>query len=109
MVVSWADIPELSTCVGFCSAAWLHSWLQSRRNGADPRPSAKAGHIPSRAGPCERSARSPIDADSRLVADVAVTVAVSSGAAAGPITVVGGLVSPVLAAVAVDRRSQKAP
>ena len=43
-VVGWADIPELSTCVGCCSAAWL----QSRRNGADPRPSAfQAGHIPS--------------------------------------------------------------
>jgi hypothetical protein len=40
MVVGWADIPELSTCVGCCSAAWLQSWLQSRRNGADPRPSA---------------------------------------------------------------------
>jgi len=36
MVVGWADIPELSTCVGCCSAAWL----QSRRNGTDPRPSA---------------------------------------------------------------------
>src|ERR1700722_943117 len=35
-VVDWADIPGLSTCVGCCSAAWL----QSRRNGADPRPSA---------------------------------------------------------------------
>ena len=46
-VVGWADIPELSTCVGCCSAAWLQSWLQSRRNGADPRPSAfQAGHIP---------------------------------------------------------------
>jgi hypothetical protein len=41
-----------------------------------------------------------------LVADVAVTVAVSSGA--GPITVVGGLVSSVLAAVAVDRRAKGA-
>ena len=39
-VVGWADIPELSTCVGCCSAAWLQSWLQSRRNSADPRPSA---------------------------------------------------------------------
>ena len=46
-VVGWADIPELSTCVGCCSAAWLQCWLQSRRNGADPRPSAfQAGHIP---------------------------------------------------------------
>jgi hypothetical protein len=51
MVVGWADIPELSTCVGCCSAAWLQSWLQSRRNGADPRPSAfQAAHIPSRYG-----------------------------------------------------------
>ena len=39
-VVGWAGIPELSTRVGCCSAAWLQSWLQSRRNGADPRPSA---------------------------------------------------------------------
>jgi hypothetical protein len=47
MLVGWADIPELSTCVGCCSAPWLQSWLQSRRNGADPRPSAfQAGHIP---------------------------------------------------------------
>src|SRR6185437_13089532 len=30
-VVGWADIPELSTCVGCCPAAWLQSWLQSRR------------------------------------------------------------------------------
>ena len=37
-VVGWADIPGLSTCVGCCSAAWLQSWLQSRRNGADPQP-----------------------------------------------------------------------
>jgi dihydrofolate reductase len=44
-----------------------------------------------------------------LVADVAVTVAVRSGPAESPITVVGGLVSSVLAAVAVDRRAQKAP
>ncbi len=35
-VVGWADITELSRCVGCCSAAWLQSWLQSRRNGADP-------------------------------------------------------------------------
>ena len=26
--------------VGCCSAAWLQSWLQSRRRGADLRPSA---------------------------------------------------------------------
>jgi hypothetical protein len=25
-VVGWADIPELPTCVGCCSAAWLQSW-----------------------------------------------------------------------------------
>ena len=48
-VVGWADIPELSTCVGRCPAAWQQCWKQSRRNGADPRPSAfQAGHIPSR-------------------------------------------------------------
>ena len=63
MVVGWADIPELSTCVG-CSAAWLQSWLQSRRNGADPRPSAfQAGHIPSRRESCRCSPPSPVAAD----------------------------------------------
>jgi hypothetical protein len=36
-VAGWADIPELSTCVGCCSAAWLQSWLQSRRNGGYAR------------------------------------------------------------------------
>ena len=36
-VVGWAGIPELSTCVGCCSAAWLQSWLQSRRNGGHAR------------------------------------------------------------------------
>jgi hypothetical protein len=56
-VVGWADIPELSTCVGCCSAAWL----QSRRNGADPRPSAfQAEHIPSCGGSCECYALSPV-------------------------------------------------
>jgi hypothetical protein len=65
-VVGWADIPELSTCVGCCSAAWLQSWLQSRRNGADPRPSAfQAGHIPSWRGSRECYALSPIAAGSR--------------------------------------------
>jgi hypothetical protein len=43
VVVGWADIPELSMRVGRCSAPWL----QSRRNGADPRPSAfQAGRSP---------------------------------------------------------------
>jgi hypothetical protein len=61
MVVGWADIPELSTCVGCCSAAWL----QSRRNGADPRPSAfQAGHIPSWRESRERYALSPVADDS---------------------------------------------
>ena len=35
-VVGWADVPELSRCVGCCSAPWLQCRLQSRRNGADP-------------------------------------------------------------------------
>jgi hypothetical protein len=35
--IGWADIPELSTCAGCRSAAWL----QSQRNGADPRPSGR--------------------------------------------------------------------
>jgi anti-sigma B factor antagonist len=30
-VVGWADIPELSTCVGRRPAAWLQHWLQSWR------------------------------------------------------------------------------
>lgn len=37
MVAGWADIPELSRCVGCCSAAWLQYWLQSRRNGGHAR------------------------------------------------------------------------
>jgi hypothetical protein len=62
MVVGWADIPELSTCVGCCSAAWL----QSRRNGADPRPSAfQAGHMPSWHGSCGSYALSPVAAVTR--------------------------------------------
>jgi hypothetical protein len=66
MVVGWAVIPELSTCVECCSAAWLQSWLQSRRNGADPRPSAfQAGHIPSWRGSCERCALSLLAATCR--------------------------------------------
>jgi hypothetical protein len=66
MVVGWPDIPELSTCVGCCSAAWLQSWLQSRRNGADPRPSAfQAGHMPSWRGSCGCYALSPVAAGGR--------------------------------------------
>jgi len=66
MVLGWADIPELSTCVGCCSAPWLQSWLQSRRNGADPRPSAfQAGHIPSWHESCESYALLPVPAGSR--------------------------------------------
>ena len=53
MLIGWADIPELSACVGCCSAPWLQSWLESRRNGADPRPSACQVGIrrPGRVGP----------------------------------------------------------
>src|SRR5215471_10528740 len=59
LVVGWADIPELSTCVGRRPVAWLQSWLQSRWNGADPRPSAfQAGHIPSWHRSCESYALS---------------------------------------------------
>jgi hypothetical protein len=62
-VVGWAGIPGLSTCVGRRSVAWLQSWLQSRWNGADPRPSAfQAGHIPSWRGSCECYALSPVAA-----------------------------------------------
>jgi len=78
MVVGWADIPELSTCVGCCSAAWLQSWLQSRRYGADPRPSAfQAGHIPSCGGSCECYALSPIAAG-RLWAPVLLSPLLSA-------------------------------
>ena len=60
-VVGWADIPELSTCVGRRPAAWQQCWQQSRRNGADPRPSAfQAGHIPSWRESCERYALPPV-------------------------------------------------
>jgi len=46
-VVGWADIPELSTCVGCCPAAWLQSWLQSRRNGGHARGSGGGRpHLP---------------------------------------------------------------
>src|SRR5262249_3643916 len=34
-IVGWADIPELSTCVGRRPMAWLQSWLQSPQNGAN--------------------------------------------------------------------------
>ena len=65
-VVGWAHIPELSTCVGRCPAAWQQRWQQSRRNGADPRPSAfQAGHMPSWRGSCERYALSPVAAACR--------------------------------------------
>src|SRR5207248_10632122 len=37
--VYWADIPRLSAWDAPCPAAWLQCWLQSRRPGADPRPS----------------------------------------------------------------------
>jgi hypothetical protein len=64
-VVGWADIPELSTCVGCRPAAWLQCWLQSRHYGADPRPSAfQAGHLPSWHRSCESAALSLI-ADAR--------------------------------------------
>ena len=64
-VVGWADIPGLSTCVGCCPAAWLQSWLQSRRNGTDPRSAAfRAGHIPRWRGSYGCYALSPIAADS---------------------------------------------
>jgi hypothetical protein len=51
---------------GCCSAAWLQSRLQARRNCADPRPSAfQAGHIPSCYGSYERCALSPVAAACR--------------------------------------------
>jgi hypothetical protein len=41
--LSWADIPQLSAWDAPCPAAWQQCWLQSRRPGADPRPS-QASH-----------------------------------------------------------------
>jgi hypothetical protein len=62
----WADIPQLSAWDAPCPAAWQQCWLQSRRHGADPRPSAfQAGHIPSWRGSCERYPLSPVAAGSR--------------------------------------------
>jgi hypothetical protein len=47
--VRWADIPQLSTRDRRCPAAWLQSWLQSRRNGLDARPPVfRAGDSPGR-------------------------------------------------------------
>jgi hypothetical protein len=36
----WADIPQLPAWDAPCPAAWQQCWQQSRRPGADPRPSA---------------------------------------------------------------------
>ena len=61
----WADIPQLSAWDAPCPAAWQQCWQQSRRPGADPRPSANAGHIPSWRGFCERYPLSPVAAGCR--------------------------------------------
>ena len=82
-VVGWADIPELSTCVGYCSAAWLQAWLQSRRNGADPRPSAlQAGHIPSCDGWWECCELSPVALARRWLPDGYVSFPAARNASA---------------------------
>ena len=61
-----ADIPQLSVRDASCPTAWQQCWLQSRRPGADPRPSAfQAGHMPSWRGSCERCSLSPVAAGSR--------------------------------------------
>ena len=79
MVAGWTYIPGLSTCVGCCSAAWLQCWLQSRRNAADPRPSAfQAGHIPKSPYNVRASGAVVGRRCLPLVVAVAVTVAVSS-------------------------------
>jgi hypothetical protein len=79
-VMGWVDIPELSTCVGSCSEAWLQSWLQSRRNGADPRSSANEGRTYPQLA---RIVRALCAIAGRcwwpVAAAVAVTVAVSRG------------------------------
>ena len=76
-VVGWADIPELSTCVGCCSAPWLQLGL----NGADPRPPAfQAGHIPSWHKSSERYALSLVAAGSRWL------LLLLSAAGPGPIS-----------------------
>ena len=83
-VAGWADIPELSMCVGRRRAAWLQAWLQSWRLGSGPRPSAfQAGHIPSSYGSCECYALSVGRCRLPLVAAVAVTVAVNSAQTVG--------------------------
>ena len=61
---SWAG-PIFQSCPRASGAVQRlgTGWLQSRRNGADPRPSAfQAGHIPSCYGSCERYALSPVAA-----------------------------------------------
>jgi hypothetical protein len=64
-VVGCADIPEFAY-VGRCPAAWQQCWQQSRRNGADPRPSAfQAGPMPSGHGSYECYALLPVAAACR--------------------------------------------
>ena len=61
----WANIPQLSASHAPCPAAWLQRWLQSRRPGADPRPSAFRPDISPRSrGSSERYALLVAAADS---------------------------------------------
>ena len=66
-VVGWADIPELSTCLGRRPVAWLQSWPE----GADPRPFAFRPNISPVGGGSRRALcagrRSPLLAVGRLL------------------------------------------
>jgi len=64
--VCWTDIPQLSAWDASYPAAWQQCWQQSRRPGADPRPSAfQAWRRPSCRRSCECCAPLPIAAASR--------------------------------------------
>ena len=44
--VRWADIPQSSMPGSCCPPSWKQYWQQSRRNGTDPRPSARPPMFP---------------------------------------------------------------
>jgi hypothetical protein len=77
--VHWADVPQLSVRVKCCLAAWQQFRQQSRRNGADPRPSANEWRIPSRRAGGERPAVSPV-ADARRWPLLLLSPLLSTGA-----------------------------
>jgi hypothetical protein len=62
----WADIPQLPVWDAPCPAAWQRCWLQSRRPGADRRPSVfQAWRTPSRRRSCECWEPPPVAVASR--------------------------------------------